>query len=372
MAKFGVVFLFLVSAMPSHAGLQLSGKGLKIGNYPTGKLNNISDVVGIKVGHSTVNKGNGKNAIRTGVTILLPADDLWTRPVPAGVYTFNGVGEAAGFSIVKETGVLQTPIAMTNTLSVGDVQKALAQGILAQHPEAESPVPLVMECDDSSLNNIHGFHVGKDNVQSAIREASANFAEGSVGAGTGMISFDFKSGIGSSSRIVTAEKKKYTIGILVNANIGTGTRHVFRFMGTSVGPMIKDLLPKEKAWSERGTGSIVIAVATDAPLDSRQLERLGKRAMSGVFRLGTPGYSGSGDYVIAFSTAYRIAQTGKSSTPRLCESCLNDFFEAVADGTEEAVLASLVNNQDMKGRDDNLVYALPFQRLKLPKALLAD
>lgn len=362
-----LLMLTMVIAQTGWAGMSVRPLRSAVGAYQAGKKNLITDVPGVKVGHATIHKTIDKSVARTGVTVVLPStDDLWTKPMPAAVYTFNGVGEAAGFAIIRESGVLQTPVALTNTLSVGDVQKALAKWVVKRHPETESPVPVVMECDDSSLNDIHGFHVSIADVNQAIETASDKFQEGSVGAGTGMISYDFKSGIGSASRQVSdpGSKKQYTLGVLVNSNIGTGTRNVFRFFGVPVGLKIQDLMPTERPWDKRGTGSTAMVVATDAPLDSRQLERLAKRAFSGVLRTGTPGYNGSGDFVVAFSTANRSSINAKKSAySTLCDPCLNDFFEAVADATEEAVLSSMLASQDTTGRNGNQAYALPASRL---------
>lgn len=368
MKRLAILTLTLLASL-CYSDQKLRQSRLQVGTYPVGKTNSLGDVAGVRVGHATVNRAIGKSVARTGVTVILPAEgDLWEKPVPAAVYTFNGIGEATGFAAVKESGWLQTPIALTNTLSVGDVQKALAKWVLKKHPETESPIPVVMECDDSSLNDIHGFHVGDAEVNQAIETAASKFAEGSVGAGTGMISYDFKSGIGSSSRVITdkAAQKSYTVAVLVNANLGTGTRQVFRFLGQPVSARIPDLLPTERSWDKRGAGSIVMVVATDAPMDSRQLERLAKRAFNGVVRTGTPGYNGSGDFVIAFTKANRAStKASKISYSVLCDSCLNDAFEAVADAAEEAVLVSLLNSPEMTGRSGNHVHALPLPRLKL-------
>lgn len=355
------LLISILSASPTLAGNQLRSKGFKIGSHQTGEFNNIADVQSVTVGHATLIQGEGKlkpgkGPVRTGVTVVVPKD-VWKRPLSAGVFTFNGVGEAMGFANVSEMGVLQTPVALTNTLSVSDVQKALAGAFLKKNPTVESIMPVVMECDDSSLNDIQGYHVQEKHVVQALANTSRKFDEGSVGAGTGMISFDFKSGIGSSSRVVEIANKPYTIGVLVNSNIGTGTRSVFRLLGVEVAKHVTDLLPIEKPWSTRGSGSIVTVIATDAPLDSRQLGRLAKRSHAGVFRLGTPGYNGSGDFTIAFSTV-------SSPLPRFEESELNSAFEAVADATEEAVINSMLSSQEMIGRDGNRIYALPFKTLK--------
>lgn len=293
----------------------------------------------------------------------------------AGSFVANGNGEAMGMAWLQESGALEGPIAITNTLSVSAVQRGLVDWTLARHPDVSSLMPLVFECDDSSLNDIHGHHIKPDHVKQAIANSSEEFAEGSVGAGTGMVSFDFKSGIGSSSRVVRVnvenEKppKEYTIGVLVNSNIGTETRGIFRLGGVAVSQWIPDLMPTEHPFDGRkGAGSAVFIVATDAPMDSLQLNRIAKRAIHSLGRLGTVIYNGSGEFSLAFSTANRIPNGSKRPTTtieRLSNSLMNDFFEAVVDAGEEAVINSLLNAKDMEGRDGNKVFALPSDKIKL-------
>jgi D-aminopeptidase len=349
---------------------------LHFGPFATGPRNQLTDVAGVRVGQVTLIQGKGPlkvgtGPVRTGVTVILPgSEDPWDSAPLAGTYVFNGNGEAMGFFGLSELRFLQTPIALTNTLSVDEAHKGLVRWTLERHPEIDSLMPVVLECDDSSLNDIHGEHVKADDVKAALRTASESFEEGAVGAGTGMISFDFKSGIGSASRIVPApisrrSRKKFTVGVLVNANIGTQTRNVFRIEGLRIGPLIPDLMPIEHPMTPRGAGSIVTVIATDAPLDTVQLNRLARRAITGIARLGTPGYNGSGDFVIAFSTANRFSPgTPLLTIHSLSDDAINDFFDAVADATEEAVLNSMLSAKTMDGRDGNIAYQLPGDRLR--------
>jgi len=371
------IFLFLPhgNAFAGHQARQL---GLKDWLYPSGKKNQITDVPGVKIGHETVSFGKGKLRVgkgpaRTGVTVVIPAEgDLWESKVLGGGYVLNGNGEAAGLMWLQESGIIEGPIALTNTVSVSDVHGALTDWTLTRHPEVPSLMPIVLECDDSSLNDQHGRHIKSEQVFRAITNANKDFKEGSVGAGTGMISFDFKSGIGSASRLVEMRLsngkrgKTYSLGILVNSNIGTGTRQIFRLRGVPIGKEIKDLLPIEKDWHPAGSGSIVVIVATDAPMDSRQLKRLAKRALHGVSRLGGVVYNGSGEIAIAFSTANRIPNTPTEliSIQYMPDSAQNEFFEAVVEATEEAVINSLLSAEYIEGRDGNTAHSLPADRLR--------
>ncbi len=345
--------------------------GVIIGRFSPGKFNAITDVKGVRVGQVTLSSGSGKlvpgkGPVRTGVTAIIPAEgDLWNSKVVAGSFVLNGNGEATGLMWLQESGILETPIALTNTLSVGTVQKGLVDWMLKQHPQIgisdDTLTPVVLECDDSTLNDIRGQHVKTKHVFEALEKASSNMVEeGAVGAGTGMMSYEFKSGIGTSSRVFTLDNKKYTVGVLVNSN--HGQRYNLRVKGTPVGEYIKDLMPKEYQ-----DGSIIVIVATDAPLDARQLSRLSKRAMLGLARTGAVGYNSSGDIAIAFSNANRIPHY--PSKPVLNLKVLSDFwlvdiFEAVADATEEAVLNSVMAGKTVIGRDGNTVYGIPHDRLK--------
>ena len=344
---------------------------MAIGRFPSGRFNAITDVKGVRVGQTTIIKGSGKlrpgkGPVRTGVTAIIPASgDLWRAKLPAGVFVLNGNGEAAGLMWVQESGILETPIAFTNTHAVGTVHRALADWMMASHPRIgvgdDSVLPVVMECDDGQLNDIRGAHVKAAHVFAALKSASSGPVEqGAVGAGTGMMTYNFKGGIGSASRVLPRALGGYTVGVLLNAN--HGRRHQLRFGGKPVGHLLRDLMPLEHR-----DGSITVAVATDAPLDARQLARLAKRAMLGVGRTGATGAHGSGDVAVAFSTANRVPHYPKKAVYKM--TVLSDFhidplFEAAADAAEEAVLSSLLAARTISGRDGNTTYALPYERLR--------
>ena len=336
--------------------------GLAVGRFAPGPLNAITDVAGVKVGQVTLSHG----AVRTGVTVILPhGGDPWTEKVAAGSFTFNGCGEATGLMWMQESGILETPIALTNTLSVGTVQKALNEHLMKTHPAIgkgdDTSTPVVMECDDSALNDIRGQHVKAEHVFQALKDArSGPVAEGAVGAGTGMITYEYKGGIGTASRKVMLGGKTYTVGLLLNAN--HGDRETLRLLGQPVGQYWTDMKPKLTE-----DGSIVVVLATDAPLDSRQLTRLSKRVWLGIGRTGAVAKNGSGDVALAFSTANRFPHYPKD--PLLKLELLSDFslsplFEATADIAEEALYNTLVAGRTTVGRDGNTVSGMPLDRLK--------
>jgi D-aminopeptidase len=368
--------LLCLSAAPSPAwsaprSERARDLGIKIGRFEPGPKNAVTDVDGVRVGQVTLSSGDGKlvpgkGPVRTGVTVILPvADDVWMRKVAAGSFVLNGNGEVTGLMWLQESGLLETPIALTNTLSVGSVQKGLVDWMLATHPKVgitdDTLTPVVAECDDSTLNDIRGQHVKPEHVTEAIKKASSGpVEEGAVGAGTGMMTYEFKGGIGTSSRLVPIEGHTYKLGILLNAN--HGRRHVFRVLGAPVGQEIPDLLPKE--YQE---GSIIIVIATDAPLDGRQLSRLSKRVMLGIARTGAIASHGSGDVAIAFSTTNRIPHYPKTplyDVKAFSDFFVTDLFEAAADAAEEALLNAMLAARTVVGRDGNTVYALPHDRLK--------
>jgi D-aminopeptidase len=360
----------------THGGERARDLGLAFGRYQPGANNAITDVAGVRVGHVTLNHGSGQlrpghGPVRTGVTAIIPADgDVWLRKLMAGSFILNGNGEATGLMWLQESGTLETPIALTSTLSVSDVHRGLVDWMIKQHPDIgvtdDVVVPMVLECDDSALNDVQGRHVKPAHVLEALeRAASGPVAEGSVGAGTGMMAYDFKGGVGTSSRVLDEEDGGYTLGVLINAN--HGERHTLRIGGHAVGEAITDLQPQMTE-----DGSIVVIVATDAPLLSRQLNRLAKRAMLGVARTGAIAHHWSGDLAIAFSTANRVEHYPDEPLMKLTvlsDAWLDDLFEAAADATEEAVVNALLAAETMEGRDGNTAYGLPHDRLK---ALLKD
>lgn len=351
-----------VSAL-SHA--RSADLGIRIGHYAAGPLDAITDVAGVRVGHRTISKGDGEHALRTGVTAVFPAEgDLWNQKVYAGSFILNGNGEAAGLMWVQESGILETPVALTNTLSVGPVQEGLVRWMLDKHPKVgtsdDTLTPVVFECDDSGLSDIRALAVRPEDALAALAAASTGtVVEGGVGAGTGMTSYQFKGGIGTASRVLSKEQGGWTVGVLVNAN--HGQRRTLRVAGAPVGEDIADLMPKYYE-----DGSIVVLVATDAPLESRQLSRLAKRAMLGVARTGAVAYHGSGDVALSWSTANRLPhypKEGVLTVKVLSDFHLDELFEAAAEAAEEAVLNTLLAGKTTVGRNGNTVHALPQDRL---------
>ncbi len=364
------LLLFLVVAELAHAAPRFRDFGAAVGKFTPGKLNALTDVAGVRVGQVTLNTGSGKlvigkGPVRTGVTAIVPTSDVWKNKVQAGSFVLNGNGEATGLMWLQESGFLETPIALTNTLSVAAVQRGLVDWMTKKHPEIgvsdDTVTPMVMECDDGSLNDIRGQHVLPRHAFDAVENAkTGSLEEGSVGAGTGMISYEFKGGIGTSSRVLGKEDGGYTVGVLLNAN--HGRRHTLRVLGAPIGQEISDLIPAKKQ-----EGSIVIVLATDAPLDSRQLSRMAKRTMLGIARTGAVAQHGSGDLAVAFSTKNLIPHNPKKRTLKmelLSDAHINPLFEAAVDAAEEALLNALVAGKTMEGRDGVTAYGLPHDRLK--------
>jgi D-aminopeptidase len=344
---------------------RLRDLGITIGVLPTGANNNITDVPGVLVGQTTVNHGEGATAARTGVTVIKPhSGNLWNDKVSAGAFVLNGNGCVTGLDWIRESGLLEGPIALTATHSVGDVYKALIRWMIAANPQIgrddDSYLPVVGECDDSALNDSHGFHVQEQHVMQALDSASAGVvAEGAVGAGTGMSCYDFKGGIGSASRQIAVDGTTYTTGVLVNCN--HGDREQLLVAGVPVGAKLE----AEMASMHR-EGSICIIVATDAPLSARQLERISKRAALGLARTGATANQSSGDFVLSFSTTRTVSRTDDSAVLSLAE--LNDdhidgLFKATVEATEEAILNALSMAATTVGRDGNVSPALPLDRL---------
>jgi L-aminopeptidase/D-esterase-like protein len=341
-----------------------------------GTFNAITDVDGVLVGHATIISGEGKNElgkgpVRTGVTAIFPAGKK-KRPVYANFYALNGNGEMTGTTWITESGFLETPIMLTNTFSVGTVQKATLQWMTDSAWSEEDwwwAFPVVAETYDGFLNDTYGFHVKEKHVLQAIENAaSGNVTEGNVGGGTGMMSFDFKSGIGTASRILKFPDKDYTVGVLVQSNFGHRPR--FQVAGVPVGQELKDTLNvvyKGKPQSKRksGDGSIIVVVATDAPLLPNQLKRVAARVPLGIGRLGGIGANSSGDIFIAFSTANQNAyiRQGKTTVEVLANDWMNDIFDATIQCVEEAVVNSMVAAETMEGINGNTVYKLPHEVL---------
>ena len=362
--------------------------GIVVGRYQPGPLNAITDVAGVKVGHVTLIRGEGplkpgEGPIRTGVTIVIPREEVWHRKVPAGAFVLNGTGEMTGLAWVAESGFLEYPIALTNTLNVPRVANGVMSWMLKQYPGIgitdDTLTPIVAECDDSRLNDIQGRHVSEEDVLKAIDQATGGpVAEGNVGAGTGMVSYGFKGGIGTSSRRLSEEDGGYTVGVLVNAN--HGRREELVIAGVQVGRLYEKAQPGSASYplTERnivasgdrpaaGEGSIIVIIATDAPLDARQLGRLAKRAALGLARTGATARHGSGDFMLAFSTGNTIPHYPKDRTfvmTHLADTHLNPLLSATVEATEEAVLNALTMASSMVGRDGHRVEAISLSRLR--------
>jgi D-aminopeptidase len=351
-----------------NARPRASDLGLKVGVLPTGPLDAITDVAGVKVGHTTIIRGDD---VRTGVTAILPhSGNLFREKVPGAVFVGNAFGKLAGSTQVNELGEIETPILLTSTLSVARVADALIDYMLALHGNegVQSINPLVGETNDGYLNDIRGRHITREDVFAAIKNAKGGpVEEGSVGAGTGTVAFDFKGGIGTSSRRVPPKLGGFTVGVLVQTNFGG----VLTIAGAPVGKelgryYLREELQQEGGATDRGTGSVMVVVATDAPVDAHNLKRLAARAMLGLGRTGAAGSNGSGDYVIAFSTARQVwIRAEDKSLPRHIEVLPNDamspLFLAVIEATEEAVYNSLLRATTITGRG-HTVEALPLEK----------
>ena len=349
--------------------------GLSLGRYPIGPNNAITDVAGVRVGHSTIIEGEGKSVpgkgpVRTGVTAIIPYDNIFLERAIAGSFVLNGAGELAGVTQLQEWGLLETPILLTNTMSVGKVSDGVVKWITRRQPGIgdlyDVIIPVVGECDDSFLNDSVGRHIRSEHVYRAIETASDGVvAEGSVGAGTGMITCDFKAGIGTASRRVPAPEGSWTIGVLVESNFGVMAN--LRADGVPVGEL---MLPQfeEVARREHTYGSIIVVVATDAPLMPQQIARVCKRAALGVGRAGSYAAHGSGELVIGFSTANRVPRvaTGRGMVHQidvLLDVATAPLYEAVIEATEEAILNALCMADGMRGRDDHYAPGLPLDQL---------
>jgi len=349
--------------------------GIPLGRFRPGKWNAITDVEGVLVGHSTIIRGagplrRGRGPVRTGVTAILPNQkNIFEQRVTGGGFVLNGAGEVSGLTQLMEWGIVETPIFLTNTLSVGAVSDAAVQWMVEQFPgigdEHDVLIPLVGECDDSWLNDVAGRHVKAENVREALETATSGpVAEGSVGGGTGMISCDFKAGIGTSSRKLPPAFGSYTFGVLVMNNFG----HMqdLRVAGLPVGPLLE---PKYRHFHKRAIsyGSIIAVAATDAPLSSHQLGRVSKHVALGIGRAGSIAAHGSGEIILAFSTANKIPRTTQKMIYHmkiLLDQRLNPLYEAAIEATEEAILNSLCMARDMVGANNNYAPALPLAEVK--------
>ena len=361
--------------------------GIVIGRGRPGPANAITDVAGVRVGHATIVRGDGplvvgQGPVRTGVTMIVAHDgDPWTEPIYAGCHRLNGNGELTGLEWIREAGHLTGPIGITNTHSVGVVRDAIIRSAVRVLPFGTSywALPVVGETWDGLLNDIDGFHVTADHVDAALAAAhDGAVEEGAVGGGTGMVCHEFKGGIGTASRVVERDSGGFTVGVLVQANYGR--RDWLRVDGVPVGEAIPvGDVPSPYAGTEDdeapapppGSGSIIVIVATDAPLLPHQCERLAQRASLGIARMGGTGAHSSGDLILCFATGNRtLPRTSFRADPRVTVDirALNDFaigplFDATIEATEEAILNALVGSATMTGRDAITAHALPHDRL---------
>lgn len=323
---------------------------LKIGKLQKGKNNLITDVKGVKVGHKTLDNGN----IKTGVTAIIPhSDNIFREKLICSSYVINGFGKSIGLVQINELGTLETPIILTNTLSVGTCSTALVKYMLKENDDIGVTTgtvnPVVCECNDGYLNDIRGLHVKEEDVFDAIENAEINFKEGNIGAGTGMSCYQLKGGIGSASRVLKLDDKEYTIGSLVLSNFGL--KEDLLVDGIKVGEKIL-----EKESEELEKGSIIIILVTDIPMNERQLKRIAKRVPIGLARTGSHIGNGSGDIVIAFSTANRIKHYEDRdivSIKIINENIIDKVFRGVIECVEEAVISSLLHSEKTIGTSEH-------------------
>ncbi|MCH7512704.1 MAG: P1 family peptidase [Bacteroidetes bacterium] len=337
--------------------------GITIGVLPAGKNNAITDVEGVRVGHVTRIDGSD---IRTGVTAVIPhSDNVFKHKVPAAIYIGNGFGKLAGYSQVEELGLIETPIILTNTLSVAEASNALITYTLEQpaNKDVRSVNPVVGETNDGYLNDIRGRHITEQDVLKAIETASAGIIpEGNIGAGTGTVCFGFKGGIGTASRKLPESLGGYTVGVLVQTNFGG----VLVINGAPVGVELSKYAFKNMI--ESVDGSCMIVVATDAPITSRNLKRLAKRTLLGMGKTGGIASNGSGDYVIAFSTHESLRESYQSESNmtgdrELRNDQMSPLFMAAIEATEEAIINSLFAAETMRGFQGRVIEELPVQKV---------
>lgn len=396
---------FLVEGRPSYSGeappqvspastietrAHIQELGIRIGQYDSGPWNAITDVPGVRVGHVTLTEGQGtlrpgQGPVRTGVTVIIPREDVWHNKVPAGAVVLNGTGEMTGLAWIAESGFLEYPIALSNTLNVPRVADGVMSWMINHNPEIgitdDTLTPVIAECDDSRLNDSQGRHVSPEQVVVALDTATSGpVQEGSVGAGTGMVSYQFKGGIGTASRVLPEKFGGYHLGVLVNAN--HGRRHEFTVAGVPVGKLYppeiggtthSQMSPgvavnglKEDFGKRQDSGSIIIIIATDAPVDARQLQRIARRATIGLARTGSISHHGSGDFILAFSTANSIPHYPEQPTfimTHLADTHINPLFQATVEATEEAILNALLQATTVTGRDGRTFDAIDIQKL---------
>jgi D-aminopeptidase len=344
--------------------------GIRIGRMQPGQWNAITDVPGVRVGHSTIIRGKGPlqvgiGPVRTGVTAIWPHDEIANQYLPVGFHILNGNGEVTGLTQAASLGIIGSPIFLTNTSSIGMVYDAYQSKL--RQDIADRIVPIVGETWDAFLNDIEGRHVHAEHVYEAMKNAASGpVQEGNVGGGTGMICYQFKGGIGTASRRLMDPLEKYTLGVLVQAN--HGVREYLRIDGVPIGEEIMDKLPEPEEASYTSLSSILMIVATDAPLLDYQLDRIAKRAAMGLAKTGSFARDSSGDFILSFSTSNRIRKEdfwkSKSYPLATVEPIdINPLFIAASEATEEAIVNALFMANDMEGRDGHKVYALPIERV---------
>ncbi|NLE76089.1 MAG: P1 family peptidase [Chloroflexi bacterium] len=342
------------------------GWGLSVGTLPPGPLNALTDVAGVRVGHCTLAYGDGPTAVRTGVTVVLPhGGDPFREKAIAAVATLNGFGKPLGFEQVRELGTLESPIGLTNTLCVGPVAEGLIRWELERNPKLGqawgSINAVVGECNDGFLNDLRGRHVRAEHALEALEAAAGGpVAEGNVGAGAGMCALGYKGGVGTSSRQTPDDLGDYRVGALVVANFGAAGQ--LRIDGLPVGRLLQGAT--DDAGPRLPGGSVMVVLATDAPATSRQLGRLARRAGIGLARVGSLGEHGSGDFVIAFSTAQRFPHGGAPATFPMrflndAAPLMNALFQAVAEAVEEAVVNALLAAETCVGFQGHRREGLP-------------
>ncbi len=361
-----IIFLYLSLFTNMIMGQKLRARDYNIpfGILPMGKLNAITDVSGVKVGHVTIIEGEN---IRTGITAILPHDgNLFQNKVPAAVFVGNGFGKLAGSTQIKELGTLESPVILTNTLSVAAGMEGIIQYTLSLpgNEKVKSVNAVVGETNDSYLNDIRGMHIKSADVIQAIGNATSGpVEEGNVGAGTGTVCFGWKGGIGSASRKLPESLGGYTVGVLVQTNFGGN----LQIAGMPAGKILGKYSFQDDL--KNADGSCMIVVATDAPLLERNLERMAQRAMMGLAKTGGIASNGSGDYVIAFSTAEKLRQDHQSKKLALDtfavlnNNDMSPLFLATIEATEEAIINSLFAAENMKGVDGNMVEKIPVDRV---------
>ncbi len=342
----------LILAQSNEKRARIRDLGYEIGIYDPGQYNAITDVPGVRVGHVTLNK---RNDIRTGVTAVIPNPDMDSHLVIGAAFTIHGNGEMTGMSWTNDAGYIESPIMLTNTLSVGAVHEGVVRHL------NYVALPIVGECYDGYLNNIRGLHVRPEHAIEAIQMATGGpVDEGCVGAGMGMRCYQFKAGIGTASRQLPSEQGGYMVGVLVNSN--GGRRHQLRIDGVPIGQEIPDLLPFQGK-----DGSFIVVIATNAPLTHRQLRQLCLRATHGLARTGTTSTMSSGEFVIAFSTANKIPRRSNNSVlslRMLQNRKLDPLYQAVIESTEEAIYNSMTMATTTYGKQERIIHAIPIDKLQ--------